>query len=125
MKSLRKSVRVGAAALALAAGATPLAVAATAAPAAAASTVSGCTSMLRVNAAGQSEASVRCTQGSGTYRAAVVLPTFSLSSPFAFVPRTGPIVQVGQTSTFVYGIGNINGAPVPVLGGNAYPDILS
>jgi hypothetical protein len=45
----------------------------------------------------------------------VVLPTFSLSSPSAFVPRTGPIVQVGQASTFVYAIGNIGGAPVRVL----------
>jgi hypothetical protein len=119
MKSLRKSVRVGTAALALAATATPLALAATATPAAATSTVGGCTTTLRVNAAGASEASVLCTQGSGTYRAIVVLGTISLSSPSAFVPRTGPIVQVGQTSTVVYGIGNIGGAPVPVLAAGA------
>jgi hypothetical protein len=121
MNNLRKTVLVGAIALAGAG----TAVAATATPASAASSVSGCTATLRVNAAGQSEASVLCTQGSGTYRAAVVFPTFSLSSPSAFIPRTGPIVQVGQTSTFVYAIGNINGRPVPVLGGSAYPDILS
>ena len=66
-----------------------------------------------------------CTQGSGTYRAAVVLGTFSLSSPSAFVPRTGPIVQVGQTSTFVYAIGNIDGAPVPVLGAGPQHPLLT
>jgi hypothetical protein len=120
MNKLRKSALAGA--IALAAG---TAVAASATPASAASTVGGCTSTLRVNAAGQSEASVLCTQGSGTYRAAVVFGTFSLSSPSAFVPRTGPIVQVGQASTFVYAIGNINGAPVQPLGGSAYADILS
>ena len=57
--------------------------------------------------------------------AAVVFGTFSLSSPSSFVPRTGPIVQVGQASTFVYAIGNINGAPVPPLGGQTYANILS
>ena len=121
MNKLRKTVLAGAIALA-GAGA---AVATTATPASATSTVGGCTSTLSVNAAGQSVASVLCTQGSGAYRAAVVFPTFSLSSPSAFVPRTGPIVQVGQASTFVYAIGNINGGPVPVLGGGAYADILS
>jgi hypothetical protein len=118
MKKLRKSILVGAIALA---GAGTMAASAT--PASAASTVGGCTTTLRVNAAGASEASVLCTQGSGTYRAIVVLPTFSLSSPSAFVPRTGPIVQVGQTSTVVYGGGNINGAPVRVLAAGA--EILS
>jgi hypothetical protein len=119
MNKLRRSVLAGA--LALAGAGT--AVAATATPASAASTVGGCTTTLRVNAAGASEASVLCTQGSGTYRAIVVLGTFSLSSPSAFVPRTGPIVQVGQPSTFAYAIGNIGGAPVRVLG--AGPEILS
>jgi hypothetical protein len=109
---------VGAVALAGAASGTV-----TGTPASAASTVGGCTTTLRVNAAGSSEASVLCTQGSGTYRALVVLPTFSLSSPSAFAPRTGPIVQVGQPSTFAYAIGNIGGAPVRVLG--AGPEILS
>jgi hypothetical protein len=46
--------------------------AASATPASAASTVGGCTTTLRVNAAGASEASVLCTQGSGTYRAVVL-----------------------------------------------------
>ena len=119
MNKLRRSVLVGAVALAGAG----TAMAATATPASAASTVGGCTTTLRVNAAGASEASVLCTQGSGTYQAAAVLGTFSLSSPSAFVPRTGPIVQVGQTSTVVYAIGNIGGAPVPVIG--AGPLILS
>ena len=118
MNKLRKTALAGAIALAGAG-----AVAAIATPASAASTVGGCTSTLSVNAAGQSEARVLCTQGSGTYRAAVVFGTFSLSSPSAFVPRTGPIVQVGQASTFVYAIGNINGAPVRPLA--AYVDILS
>lgn len=121
MSRLRRSVLAGAIALAGAG----TAVAATATPASAASTVGGCTSALSVNAAGQSEARVLCTQGSGTYRAAVVFGTFSLSSPSSFVPRTGPIVEVGQASTFVYAIGNINGAPVPPLGGRAYAEILS
>ncbi|WP_162942386.1 hypothetical protein [Desertimonas flava] len=118
MRQLRRSVLVGAVALGAAATASVAA-----SPASAASTVGGCTTTLRVNAAGASEASVLCTQGSGTYRAIVVLPTFSLSSPSAFVPRTGPIVQVGQASTFAYAGGNIGGAPVRVLA--AGPEILS
>ena len=65
MNKLRRSVLVGAVALAGAG----TAVATTATPASAASTVGGCTTTLRVNAAGASEASVLCTQGSGTYRA--------------------------------------------------------
>ena len=117
MSRLRKSVLVGAVALAGTASA-----AVTATPASAASTVGGCTTTLRVNAAGASEASVLCTQGSGTYRAIVVLPTFSLSSPSLFVPRTGPVVQVGQASTFTYAIGNNGGAPVRAFAG---PEILS
>jgi hypothetical protein len=118
MSKLRKSFLVGAIALAGAATATV-----TPTSASAASTVSGCTTTLRVNAAGASEASVLCTQGSGTYRAIVVLGTLSLSSPSAFVPRTGPIVQVGQPSTFVYAIGNNGGTPVRVLAAGA--EILS
>jgi hypothetical protein len=119
MKRVRRTVLAGAVAVA-GAGA---AVVATATPASAASTVGGCSTTLRVTETGASEASVLCTQGSGTYRAIVVLPTFSLSSPSAFVPRLGPIVQVGQRSTFIYGIGNVNGAPVRVLA--AGPEILS
>jgi hypothetical protein len=49
-----------------------------------------------------------------------VIGVTSLSSDFAL--RTGPIVQVGQASTFAYAIGNIGGAPVP---GFAGPQILS
>src|SRR5688500_2327336 len=100
MNALRKSVLVAGAALAMTATA-----AVSATPASAASTVAGCTTTLRVNAAGASEASVVCTQGSGTYRAAVFIGVSSLSSDFAL--RTGPTVQVGQASTFVYAIGNV------------------
>ena len=61
----------------------------------------GCTTTARINAAGFNEASVLCTQGSGTYRAVVLLPPFSLS---AFPPPIdGPIVQVGQTSKAIHG----------------------
>jgi hypothetical protein len=105
MKSLRKSVLVAGAALAMTATA-----AGTTSPAEAASTVGGCTTTVRVNAAGASEASVLCTEGSGTYRAVVFIGVTSLSGDFSL--RTGPIVQVGQPSTFVYAIGNIGGAPV-------------
>jgi hypothetical protein len=119
MKNLRRSIRVGAAALAMAAVATPVAMTATASPAMAASTVSGCTTTVRINAAGFNEATSLCTQGSGTYRAAVFFPIFSLS--FIGPPLTGPTVQVGQPSTVVYGNGN--GQLVRILG--AYPEILS
>jgi hypothetical protein len=112
MNKLRRSVRVGAAALALAAGATPVAMAASATPAAAASTVSGCTTSFRINAAGFNEATALCTQGSGTYRVAVFFPIFSLSS--IAPPLTGPIVQVGQPSTVTYGNGS--GQVVRILG---------
>jgi hypothetical protein len=115
MNKLRRSVLVGAVALTAAATA---AVAAT--PASAASTVAGCTTTLRVNAAGASEASVLCTQGSGTYRALAFVGFSSLSADFA--PRTGPVVQVGQASTVVYAGGNIGGAPVRAFAG---PQILS
>jgi hypothetical protein len=118
MNRLRQTLLAGAFALAGTATA-----AVTATPASAASTVGGCTTTLRVNTAGASEATVLCTQGSGTYRAAVIFGTFSLSSPALFVPRTGPIVQVGQPSTVVYAIGNIGGAPVqPLFAG---PQIVS
>jgi hypothetical protein len=106
MKALRKSVLAAGAALALSGTAATL----TASPASATSTVSGCTTTVRVNAAGASEASVLCTEGSGTYRAVAFLGVTSLSGDFSL--RTGPIVQVGQASTFSYAIGNINGAPV-------------
>ena len=56
MNALRKSVLVAGAALAMTATA-----AVSATPAEAASTVGGCTTTLRVNAAGASEASVLCT----------------------------------------------------------------
>ena len=107
MKTLRKSVLVGAAGLAMAATAVV-----TATPAQAASTAGGCTTSIRINAARFNEATSLCTQGSGTYQVAVQFPVFSLSSSFA--PSTGPIVQVGQPSTIVYGLGN--GQPVRVFG---------
>lgn len=117
MNKLRRTVLAGAVALAGAG----TAVAATATPVSAASTVGGCTTTLSVNARGGSDISVLCTQGSGTYRAAVFFGVTSLSANFDL--RTGPIVQVGQPSTFQYAIGNINGAPVrPVFAG---PQILS
>ena len=53
-------------------------------------------------------------------RRRVYIGVTSLSSDFAL--RTGPIVQVGQASTFADAIGNIGGAPVR---GFAGPQILS
>jgi hypothetical protein len=117
MKALRKSVLVAGAALAL--SGTALAVTAT--PATAASTVGGCTTSVRINQAGFNEATALCTQGSGTYRVAAFFPIFSLSN--IPLPRTGPVVQVGQPSTVVYGNGS--GFLIPLLGGRPAVEILS
>jgi hypothetical protein len=117
MRALRKSVLVAGAALAL----SGTAAAVTATPATAASTVGGCTTSVRINAAGFNEATALCTQGSGTYRVAAYFPIFSLSN--IPLPRTGPIVQVGQPSTVTYGNGS--GFLIPLLGGRPAVEILS
>jgi hypothetical protein len=52
---------------------------------------------------------------------AAFFPIFSLSN--IPLPRTGPIVQVGQPSTVVYGNGS--GFLIPLLGGRPAVEILS
>ena len=116
MKRLRKSVLVAGAALAMTATA-----AVSATPADAASTVGSCRTSVRINPAGFNEATALCTQGSGTYRVAAFFPIFSLSN--IPLPRTGPIVQVGQPSTVTYGNGS--GFLIPLLGGGPAVEILS
>jgi hypothetical protein len=114
MRKLRKAALVAGASLAMAAGTAAV----TATPAMAASTVGGCTTTVRVNEAGFNEASSLCTQGSGSYRALVVLPTFSLGN---FPTFYGPVVQVGQVSRVQFG-GN-TGVAIRVLVARA--EILS